>query len=168
MNYPIFLIGFMASGKTSKGKKIARKMEIPFIDLDRVIEEQEKQTITDIFETKGESYFRKLEAKILRQFPKDLKAVIAVGGGAPCFYDNIQYMNHLGTSVFLKRSKQRILGRLRQNKDKRPLVAKLNDQELKDFIEQRLANRNSFYEQAEFIFYADEQKINKLIAVLTN
>jgi shikimate kinase len=60
------------------------------------------------------------------------------------------------------------LGRLRQNKDKRPLVAKLNDQELKDFIEQRLANRNSFYEQAEFIFYADEQKINKLIAVLTN
>jgi shikimate kinase len=168
MNYPIFLIGFMASGKTSKGKKIARKMEIPFIDLDRVIEEQEKQTITDIFETKGESYFRKLEAKILRQFPKDLKAVIAVGGGAPCFYDNIQYMNYLGTSVFLKRSKQRILGRLRQNKDKRPLVAKLNDQELKDFIEQRLANRNSFYEQAEFIFDADEQKINKLIAVLTN
>ncbi|MFB1022834.1 MAG: shikimate kinase [Vicingaceae bacterium] len=168
MNYPIFLIGFMASGKTSKGKKIARKMEIPFIDLDRVIEEQEKQTITDIFETKGESYFRKLEAKILRQFPKDLKAVIAVGGGAPCFYDNIQYMNYLGTSVFLKRSKQRILGRLRQNKDKRPLVAKLNDQELKDFIEQGLANRNSFYEQAEFIFDADEQKINKLIAVLTN
>jgi shikimate kinase len=168
MNYPIFLIGFMASGKTSKGKKIARKMEIPFIDLDRVIEEQEKQTITDIFENKGESYFRKLEAKILRQFPKDLKAVIAVGGGAPCFYDNIQYMNYLGTSVFLKRSKQRILGRLRQNKDKRPLVAKLNDQELKDFIEQRLANRNSFYEQAEFIFDADEQKINKLIAVLTN
>ena len=158
----------MASGKTSKGKKIARKMEIPFIDLDRVIEEQEKQTITDIFETKGESYFRKLEAKILRQFPKDLKAVIAVGGGAPCFYDNIQYMNYLGTSVFLKRSKQRILGRLRQNKDKRPLVAKLNDQELKDFIEQGLANRNSFYEQAEFIFDADEQKINKLIAVLTN
>ena len=168
MNYPIFLIGFMASGKTSKGKKIARKMEIPFIDLDRVIEEQEKQTITDIFETKGESYFRKLEAKILRQFPKDLKAVIAVGGGAPCFYDNIQYMNYLGTSVFLKRSKQKILGRLRQNKDKRPLVAKLNDQELKDFIEQGLANRNSFYEQAEFIFDADEQKINKLIAVLTN
>jgi shikimate kinase len=168
MNYPIFLIGFMASGKTSKGKKIARKMEIPFIDLDRVIEEQEKQTITDIFENKGESYFRKLEAKILRQFPKDLKAVIAVGGGAPCFYDNIQYMNYLGTSVFLKRSKQRILGRLRQNKDKRPLVAKLNDQELKDFIEQRLASRNSFYEQAEFIFDADEQKINKLIAVLTN
>ena len=168
MNYPIFLIGFMASGKTSKGKNIARKMEIPFIDLDRVIEEQEKQTITDIFETKGESYFRKLEAKILRQFPKDLKAVIAVGGGAPCFYDNIQYMNYLGTSVFLKRSKQRILGRLRQNKDKRPLVAKLNDQELKDFIEQGLANRNSFYEQAEFIFDADEQKINKLIAVLTN
>jgi shikimate kinase len=165
MNYPIFLIGFMASGKTSKGKKIARKMEIPFIDLDRVIEEQEKQTITDIFETKGESYFRKLEAKILRQFPKDLKAVIAVGGGAPCFYDNIQYMNYLGTSVFLKRSKQRILGRLRQNKDKRPLVAKLNDQELKDFIEQRLANRNSFYEQAEFIFDADEQKINKLIGL---
>ena len=168
MNYPIFLIGFMASGKTSKGKKIARKMEIPFIDLDRVIEEQEKQTITDIFETKGESYFRKLEAKILRQFPKDLKAVIAVGGGTPCFYDNIQYMNYLGTSVFLKRSKQRILGRLRQNKNKRPLVAKLNDQELKDFIEERLANRNAFYEQAEIIFDADEQKTNKLIAVLIN
>ena len=168
MNYPIFLIGFMASGKTSKGKKIARIMEIPFIDLDRVIEEQEKQTITDIFETKGESYFRKLEAKILRQFPKDLKAVIALGGGAPCFHDNMEYINYLGTTVFLKRSKQRILGRLRQNKDKRPLVAKLNDQELKEFIEERLANRSAFYEQAEFTFDADEQKTNKLIAVLTN
>ena len=134
----------------------------------RNIEEQEKQTITDIFETKGESYFRKLEAKILRQFPKDLKAVIAVGGGAPCFHYNMHYMNYLGTSVFLKRSKQRILGRLRQNKDRRPLVAKLNDQELKDFIEERLANRNAFYEQAEIIFDADEQKTNKLIAVLIN
>ena len=168
MNYPIFLIGFMASGKTSKGKKIARKMEIPFIDLDRVIEEQEKQTITDIFEIKGESYFRKLEAKILRQFPKDLKAVIAVGGGTPCFHENMQYINHFGTSVFLKRSKQRILGRLRQNKERRPLVAELNDQELQEFIEESSGYRNTFYEQPKIIFNADEQKINNLIQVLTN
>ena len=166
MNYPIFLIGFMASGKTSKGKKLARKLNVPFIDLDQEIERQEEQTISDIFETQGEQYFRQLEANIIRSFSKDLEAIVSLGGGTPCFHDNMKYINYFGTSVYLKRAESRILGRLRQNKHKRPLVANLNNEELKIFIETTMKSRIPYYMQANLIFDADNKKLVDLIVEL--
>jgi len=156
----------MASGKTSKGKRLARKLNVPFIDLDQEIENQQKKSISSIFENKGEEYFRKLEADVLRSFLKNFKVVVAVGGGTPCFHNNMKYINQVGTSIYLKRSEARILGRLRQNKDKRPLVAALNDEELKAFITKSLLLRSPYYKKAKLLFDSDDQQLTDLIREL--
>lgn len=156
----------MASGKTSKGRKLARKVNIPFVDLDQIIEEQENLTISSIFKNKGEEYFRQVEAEVLRSIPKNEKAIVALGGGTPCFHDNMKYINSVGASIYLKRSESRILGRLRQSKQKRPLVANLSDAELKTFITERLLQRSADYEKATVIFNADDNQLSDLLQVL--
>ena len=156
----------MASGKTSKGKKLARKLEVDFIDLDEEIERKEGQSITTIFEVKGEAYFRQLEADVLRRIPETTKAVIALGGGTPCFHENMKYVNEHGTSIYVKRAATTILGRLRQNKAKRPLVANLTDEELKVFISENLKKREAFYTKAKLIFDADARKWTDLLEEL--
>lgn len=163
MKFPIFLVGFMASGKTSKGKKLARKLGVDFIDLDAQIEQQEHKSIATIFTEKGEDFFRKLEAEAVRAIPERTKAVIALGGGTPCFLNNMEVINNKGTSVYLKRSAARILGRLRQNKDKRPLVANLEDAELKVFIAESLEKRQPYYEKAAIHLDADSEKLDDLV-----
>ena len=158
----------MASGKTSKGKKLARKLEVDFIDLDEEIERKEGQNITTIFEVKGEAYFRQLEADVLRRIPESTKAVIALGGGTPCFHENMKYVNERGTSIYIKRAATTILGRLRQNKAKRPLVAKLTDEELKAFISENLEKREAFYKKATLTFDADARKWTDLLEELAS
>jgi shikimate kinase len=166
MNYPIFLLGFMASGKSTKGRKLAKKLGVEFMDLDGEIETQEKQSISNIFKNHGEEYFRREEANALRSIPKQLRAVIALGGGTPCFHDNMSYINELGTSVYLRRSGSRLLGRLRQSKQERPLVASLSDDELKTFITKSLLQRNLYYEKATVIFDADRSDLADLVKIL--
>ena len=156
----------MASGKTSKGRKLARKLNIPFLDLDQIIEEQEDLSISSIFKNKGEEYFRQVEAEVLRSIPQNEKAIVALGGGTPCFHDNMEYINSFGTTVYLKRSESRILGRLRQSKQKRPLVANLSDAELKAFITESLLQRSGDYKKATVIFDADENQLADLLQVL--
>lgn len=158
----------MASGKTSKGKKLARKLEFDFIDLDEEIERKEGQNITTIFEVKGEAYFRQLEADVLRRIPESTKAVIALGGGTPCFHENMKYVNERGTSIYIKRAATTILGRLRQNKAKRPLVAKLTDEELKAFISENLEKREAFYKKATLTFDANARKWTDLLEELAS
>lgn len=158
----------MASGKTSKGKKLARKLEVDFIDLDEEIERKEGQNITTIFEVKGEAYFRQLEADVLRRIPESTKAVIALGGGTPCFHENMKYVNERGTSIYIKRAATTILGRLRQNKAKRPLVAKLTDEELKAFISENLEKREAFYKKATLTFDANARKWTDLLEELAS
>ncbi|MDB4062125.1 shikimate kinase [Vicingaceae bacterium] len=166
MNYPIFIIGFMASGKTLKGKELSRKLNVSFVDLDHKIELQKNQTISSIFENHGEEHFRKVEAETLRSIPKQENAIIALGGGTPCFHNNMSYINEFGTTVYLKRSESIILGRLRQSKQKRPLVANLSDQELKSFITKILGQRARFYEKAQIVFDADNGKMSDLLQTL--
>ena len=163
MKFPIFLVGFMASGKTSKGNKLARKLGVDFIDLDAQIEEKEKRSISRIFKENGEVYFRKIEAEAVRAIPERTKAVIALGGGTPCFHGNMEVINTKGTSVYLKRSAARILGRLRRNKDKRPIVAHLEDAELKIFITESLEKRQPHYEMSAIHFDADSEKLDDLL-----
>ena len=158
----------MASGKTSKGKKLARKLEVDFIDLDEEIERKEGQSITTIFEVKGEAYFRQLEANVLRRISETTKAVIALGGGTPCFHENMKYVNERGTSIYIKRAATTILGRLRQNKAKRPLVANLTDEELKSFISENLEKREAFYKKATLTFDADARKWTDLFEELVS
>jgi shikimate kinase len=146
-----FLIGFMGSGKTYWGKIWAQQYGLKFYDLDAIIEEKEGRSIAAIFEKEGEAYFRKVETVALQQFSKVEKAVIACGGGAACFNDNIKWMNENGITVYLSATAPYILSRVKEEKDKRPLINKMNEAELLFFIEQKLKEREPFYSQAQFI-----------------
>jgi shikimate kinase len=145
----IFLIGFMGSGKTHWGKLWAVKSGMQFVDLDDIIEQQEKKTITEIFEQNGEAYFRQLETDTLKTFSKRANCIIACGGGTPCFNDNMQWMNANGTTVYLSATPDDILKRVINEQAKRPLVKDFSPEELKDFIENKLKEREAFYSQAK-------------------
>lgn len=162
----IFLVGFMGSGKTHWGSIWAKKNGLPFFDLDRIIEEQEKKTIADIFEFHGEDQFREKETVALKAFAEINEGIIACGGGTPCFYDNMRWMNEHGTTVYLDISPQTIYNRVSAEKDKRPLLEKVNKAGLLSFIEQKLKEREPFYKQAKIILPAEElneQTIHSLI-----
>ncbi len=152
----IFLIGFMGSGKTYWGKIWAKQNGLTFYDLDDVIEKATGKTIAVLFEKKGETYFRKIETEALHTFADKDNCIIACGGGTACFNDNMQWINKNGTPVYLSASPQYIFERVITEKEKRPLVKKINTAELLFFIEQKLKEREPFYKQAAFILPADE------------
>jgi shikimate kinase len=160
----IFLIGFMGSGKTYWGKIWAAKNGLHFYDLDEMIEAREGKTIAAIFEKDGEDYFRKLETVYLKSFSEKGNCIIACGGGAACFNDNMQWMNDNGTTVYLSARPQYILSRVKEEKDKRPLINKLNEAELLFFIEQKLKEREPFYNQAKIILPVAELNEDSLSA----
>jgi len=166
-SYPIFLMGYMTSGKSSLGKKLAKHFDVDFIDLDRYLEKQEQLTISEIFQHKGEAYFREAEAKALRQFPKDQKVVIALGGGTPCHHENINFIKETGTSIYLDIATSTLIGRLREKKAKRPLVANLKDEEISHFVENQISQRTPYYQQADIIISSTSKpKVDSLVKAL--
>ena len=150
-----FLIGFMGSGKTHWGKIWASLYGFTFIDLDEVIEKKEGKSIADIFDIKGEPYFREVEAAALRSFDDLENTIIACGGGTPCFYQNMEWMNERGNTIYLYSTVQEILRRVLSEQDKRPLIKKMNEGELLFFIEQKLKEREPFYNQSNIILDGD-------------
>ena len=152
----IFLTGFMGSGKTHWGSIWAAANGFTFVDLDQAIEKAEGIAVAEIFEKNGEDYFRLLETKMLRRFANKQNTIIACGGGTPCFHDNIQWMNEHGTTVYISSTTNRILERVLEEQDKRPLLKKMNQAELLFFIEQKLKEREPFYTQAKIILDAEK------------
>src|SRR5438128_2826310 len=126
----IFLIGFMGCGKTHWGKQLSEKLNMPFFDLDKMIEEREEKTITEIFSELGEEYFRMLEKDVLYMLTESHDSfVMACGGGAPCFFNNIDYMKRRGTTVWINCSVEALYNRLVNEKETRPLISSLADSE---------------------------------------
>ena len=152
----VFLIGFMGSGKTYWGNIWAKQSGLAFYDLDEVIEKKEGKTISAIFEKEGEDHFRKMEAIALRTFAETDNCVIACGGGTACFNDNMQWMNANGKTIYLLATPQYIFDRVLDDKEKRPLIKKHNEAELVFFIEQKLKEREPFYNQAQIILPVTE------------
>jgi len=146
----IFLIGFMGSGKTSIGKRLAKFLGFDFIDLDSVIETKEGKPISKIFMERGETAFRILEQEALQELVKETCVVVATGGGAPCHNNNLQFMNANGTTVYLRLDQEALLQRLTDAKLKRPLIKDLTDAELNRFIEEKMLERTPHYEQAHY------------------
>lgn len=147
----IFLIGFMGSGKTTLGKQLSEKLGLPFIDLDERIETAAGMKINDIFSTKGEAFFRKLEAVRLREvIEEEENMILACGGGTPCYYDNITFINSTGISIWLNTPKEVMADRLLKEAGHRPLVNGLSAEKLTEFIEDRLEQRLAYYSQATF------------------
>jgi shikimate kinase len=146
----LFLIGFMASGKSSLGKKIAQHFQLNFIDLDEAIEAREGRSIHQIFEENGEDYFRQLEAAVLRNLDLE-NAVVATGGGTPIFHNNMLFMKEEGAVAYLVVPTEIIIGRLRQNAENRPLVKNLSDEALKEYVEATLEQRKMLYSEADIL-----------------
>ncbi len=158
----IFLIGFMGTGKTYWGKKWAQYEGLDFYDLDMIIEKQEGKSIADIFEKKGEAYFRQTEKACLRNFLNVERGIIACGGGAACFDDNMQWMNENGITICITASPAYILSRLEAGQHRRPLIKKFNQAELLFFIEQKLKEREPYYSQAKITLQATALEENSL------
>lgn len=152
----IFLTGYMGAGKTTLGKALARDLRIPFIDLDWYIEERFHKTVGELFAERGETGFRELERNMLHEVAEFEDVVISTGGGAPCFFDNMEFMNRVGQTVFLDVHPDVLFRRLRVAKQQRPILQGKQDEELKAFIVEALAKRAEFYRQAKYVFNADE------------
>ena len=151
----IFLTGYMGAGKTTLGRALAAEMGIPFIDLDHYIEKRHCKTIAQLFAEKGEEGFREIERRMLHEVGEFEDVIISTGGGTPCFFDNIEYMNALGTTVYLDVPVERLHIRLSIAKAKRPLIKDKNDEELMAFITEQLAKRAPHYCKAQYSFRAD-------------
>lgn len=164
----IFLIGYMGSGKSTLGKCLAKQKNISFIDLDSHIEEKEGQSIKNIFETKGEIYFRKKEIEYLNKLLiADTSYVLALGGGTPCFGDNMKNISQTSENVFyLKYQPETLTKRLLDEKNHRPLIAELNPDYLLDFIRKHLFDRNPFYMQAKHIITLDTKNIAESLSLI--
>lgn len=140
----------MASGKTTLGREMASERGLLFLDLDACIEEREGCSIPEIFTTKGETYFRELEKNVLHHLCESLDDfILAAGGGTPCFFDNMAYMNSMGHTLFLKTSFPVLIERLKMQRVCRPLLAAYSDEELEDFVAKHLKSRLCFYDQAK-------------------
>jgi shikimate kinase len=160
----IFLIGFMGSGKTHWGRLLSEKLGIRFFDLDEQVVEQAGKPITEIFAVDGEEQFRMMEKDILHIITESHDSfVMACGGGSPCYFNNIEYMNQAGTSVWINTPLNTIFSRLIAEKDKRPLIKSLPDDQLKNFISKKFADRKIYYEQADVVVDDEPLQIEQLI-----
>lgn len=145
----IFLIGFMGSGKSYTGKRLAAALHLPFTDLDALIEKQQGRSVQEIFRDEGELAFRQMEQTALRETATFAEAIIACGGGTPCFADNMEWMNAQGITVYLQTPVEVLAQRLLPEMAQRPLLHGLDETSLPAFIAEKLAFRESWYLQAQ-------------------
>lgn len=165
---PVFLIGFMGCGKTYWGRLLAQKLDRPFDDLDDLIEARAKQSIAEIFKSKGEPEFRALERDALLATLNFSNLILATGGGAPCFFDNMDWMNAHGTTIYLKTPPTLLVERLRAEKHIRPLLAGVQDGDLLRFIEMKLSEREAYYLQAKIVVEQSEKQEDVLEKILVH
>ena len=154
----IFLTGFMGAGKSWTGTRLAHLLEVPFVDLDAEIEALTGMTISNIFTQHGEAAFRAIETETLREFAQDEAFVLSTGGGAPCFNDNMVWMNDRGTTVFLDPAIPVMLSRLEAGRAHRPLLK--DARELEEFVRKMLDQRRPVYEQANLHIRYDNPELD--------
>ena len=154
----------MGCGKTHWGKILSEKLRVPFFDLDEKIVEHKGKSIPEIFESEGEEQFRLLEKDVLYLLSESHENfVMATGGGTPCFYNNIDYLKKQGTVVWINCSTECLYKRLIKEKDKRPLIAAIPDEELKSYIIKKYSSRKIFYQQAGVILPEEAITIENLV-----
>ncbi len=159
----IYLIGFMGSGKSTVGKKLAIALNWSFIDLDDVIAAQEGLSIPEIFESQGEEYFREAESRALKTVAGKSEMVIACGGGTPCSDENFSVIKETGITIYLKMSVSALVSRLEKSKTIRPLVAGKEKKEMEATVQRLCNERSHWYEQADII----TESLNADVEILT-
>lgn len=158
----VILIGYMGSGKTTLGKKLAARLGLRFVDTDKEIEKQAQKSISDIFERDGEHRFRTMEKELITQLKNQDNLLISTGGGMPCFNNLIDELNEIGITIYLKRPAKELANRVLNSKKKRPLTDGKTEEELIFFIDKMLQERNAFYEKAHVIADRNVQNITSL------
>ena len=147
----IILIGYMGAGKTTVGKALAKELGIIFYDLDWYIENRMRKSIAQIFEERGEEGFRKIEYNMLHEVAEFENVIISCGGGTPCFFDNMDYMNQQGQVVYLKADPEVLYKHLAMSKNDRPLLRGKSHEQLITFIREQLEKREPYYTKARYI-----------------
>ena len=168
----IILIGYMGAGKTTVGKALAKELRMPFYDLDWYIESRMHKTVKAIFDERGEAGFRKIEHNMLHEVAEFEDIIISCGGGTPCFFDNIDYMNRQGETVYLKATPEVLYGHLKMGKTIRPLLLNKTADEVQVFIREQLAQREPYYSKAKHVLDVnlldDYEKIKISVEQLRN
>ena len=145
----IFIIGYMGAGKTTVGKALAKELNIEFYDLDWYIEARMRKTVKQIFDEQGEEGFRRIEKNMLHEVGEFENVIVSCGGGTPCFFDNMEFMNQQGETVYLKATPEVLYGHLKMGKTVRPLLLNKTQEEVQVFIKEQLQKRESFYKKAK-------------------
>jgi len=161
----IYLTGFMGAGKTTAGKKLAAALGYNFVDLDALIEKETGHTISQLFE-KGIDKFREMESVILKKTGGYSNSVVATGGGTPCYYDNLIWMNKNGITIYLKLSAGSLFHRLAASKQKRPLLQGKSDVELMEFIMETLTDRENFYSRSKYVIKGEDLDVKVLLELI--
>lgn len=163
----VFLIGFMASGKSTVGKKLANKIALPFIDLDDYIEGKYNTTIRELMNDRGQDIFREIERDSLNSVIKENKsAIISTGGGTPCYFDNMERMKSTGETIYIEVDIPIIVDRLMHSKKERPLVLGKTKEDLSSYVKDLLEKRDAFYKQAKYIVNGKSLKLEELISLI--
>lgn len=159
----IVLLGYMGCGKSSISRALSKSLNLKRIDLDDYIEAKENKTIADIFKDSGEIYFRKLETSCLLELLENNEDfILSLGGGTPCFGKNMEIINQKSKSVYLSANIPTLVARLLPEKNKRPLIARISDDELPEFIGKHLFERRHFYLQAKIAVSVDQKSVQKI------
>ncbi len=154
----------MGSGKTHWGRLLSEKLGIRFFDLDEAVTEQAGKSIPEIFAAEGEEKFRMMEKDVLHIITESHESfVMACGGGSPCYFNNIDYMNKAGTTVWINAPLDVLHQRLMKEKDKRPLIKEIPDDQLRNFIGKKFSDRKIYYEQADVTMDEEPVQLEKLI-----
>lgn len=164
----IFLVGFMGSGKTSFGKKLAAFLGLDFVDLDRMIEENYQMTIPGIFSQFDETVFRKLESKVLQKYIHNNNFVLSCGGGTPCFNNNMDIINNNGISIYIRLNAKSLADRIANSKTKRPIIQNLKQEEMVVRIEEMLNLRNVYYEKAKITIEGLNLKVTDVVDTIND
>ncbi|MDP4222181.1 MAG: shikimate kinase [Bacteroidota bacterium] len=162
----IFLIGFMGSGKSTTGRKLASCLSWSFIDLDKRIEEKAGMKIPDIFSERGESWFRGIESEALRNVNSETKTVISTGGGTPCFGNNMEFMLENGLTIYLRLTPEQLEKRLGGSSTIRPLLTDVNRDDLGKYIQNKLGERERWYQRADITVDGYETDIPGLCSLV--
>lgn len=159
----ISLLGYMGSGKSHISKNLSKKLNLPLIDLDQKISDEHQLTVAEIFQNRGEIFFRKEEKRILESILNDKEnGILSLGGGTPVYYDNMKIINQKSKSIFLRASVRTLTERVLLHKDTRPLIAKLDDHDIPEFIAKHLFERNPFYSKAHFTVDTDSKTAGEI------
>ena len=162
----IYLVGYMGAGKSTTSRRLAQRLGWEAVDTDDLFEAKYKISVCDFFQKYDEPLYRKLESEVLKETAALENVVVATGGGTACYFDNMEWMNAHGLTVFLRISEQAVVNRLAHAKRKRPLAVGKSEEELAEFVKNHYTERMPFYEQARITVKAEDLDVDNLMQLI--